>query len=61
MRILRINGVIADIDESTAIGIDFQAYSVSEPAYQKCTVSNNFSIPKTNTNLKLINYTGALS
>ena len=58
MRILRINGVIADIDESTAIGIDFQAYSVSEPAYQKCTVSNNFSIPKTNTNLKLINYTG---
>jgi hypothetical protein len=58
MRILRINGEICDIDEKTAIGIDFQCYDISDPSNQKTTVSNKFTIPKTAKNLRLIKFTG---
>lgn len=58
MRILRINNEICDIDEKTIIGIDFQAYDISDPANQKTKITNKFTIPKTDRNLRLIKFTG---
>ena len=58
MRILRINGTIADIDDKTAIGIDLQNYDIKEPAKRRISVSNSFTIPITNKNLDLIGYIG---
>lgn len=56
MRILKINGKFADIDEKTAIGIDAQSYDVSNPSGRKVNVSNDFDIPLTSNNQKIIGY-----
>lgn len=56
MRILKINDSIVDIDDATSIGIDFQAYDVSDPSNRKASVSNNFSIPATIKNLAKLGY-----
>ena len=58
MRYLYINDVLMDIDDSTAIGIDYQAYDVKNPAKRKTSVSNSFTIPKTNKNLQVFGYAG---
>lgn len=59
MRILKINGKIADIDEKTAIGIDLQAYDFKEPGQLKVNVSNTFSIPATAHNRLLLGNAGS--
>ncbi len=61
MRILKINGKIADIDEKTAIGIDLQAYDFKEPDKLKVNVSNTFSIPATAHNRFLLGNAGSPS
>lgn len=61
MRILKINGKIADIDEKTAIGIDLQAYDFKEPGQLKVNVSNTFSIPATAHNRLLLGNAGSPS
>lgn len=53
MRLLRINDIIADIDEQTAIGITYSAFDVREPGKPRVAISNNFSIPKTSKNLAI--------
>ena len=58
MRILYINNILIDIDDNTAIGIDIQSYDVKNPAVNKFKVSNSFSIPITNNNLKAIGFIG---
>jgi len=60
MRLLYINSVLVDIDEKTAIGIDLQTYDIKEPARPKVTVSNSFSIPRTNKNLKAVGFLGGV-
>lgn len=47
-----------DIDDTTAIGIDYQAYDFKEPHKRKVTISNTFSIPATIANLKTFGYPG---
>lgn len=58
MRLLKFNNVQIDIDEQTAIGIDFQGYDVKDPGKRKIAVSNSFTIPKTSHNLKQIGHAG---
>lgn len=58
MRLLFVNGEKVDIDESTAIGIDFSAYDITDPANRKTSVSNSFTIPKTDKNMRLFGYPG---
>jgi uncharacterized protein (TIGR02145 family) len=58
MRILKLNDIIVDIDEQTAIGVDLQVYDVKEPAKPKVKISNSFTIPITNKNLGVIGYIG---
>lgn len=58
MRIVKINDEIIDIDDQTAIGIDLQAYDIKEPGKRKVSISNNFSIPLTSNNLKIIGFAG---
>jgi hypothetical protein len=50
MRILRINDIDVDIDDKTAIGIDFQSYDMKEPGKNFVNVSNTFTIPATANN-----------
>jgi hypothetical protein len=50
MRILRINDIDVDIDDQTAIGIDFQSYDVTNPGKRFVTISNTFTIPLTANN-----------
>lgn len=56
MRILKINGKLADIDEKTAIGIDAQSYDIATPSERKVNVSNDFDIPLTSNNQKITGY-----
>lgn len=56
MRILKINGKFADIDDKTAIGIDAQSYDIATPSERKVNVSNDFDIPLTSNNKKIIGY-----
>lgn len=56
MRILKINGKFADIDDKTAIGIDAQSYDIATPSERKVNVSNDFDIPLTSNNQKIIGY-----
>lgn len=56
MRYLSINGILADIDDQTVIGVDFQTYDIKEPARMFVNVSNNFSIPKTINNLSIFGF-----
>jgi hypothetical protein len=58
MRLLKFNGQKVDIDEQTAIGIDVQAFDIRTPSATKINVSNNFTIPKTVNNLKLVGFAG---
>lgn len=58
MRILEINGTKVDIDEKTAIGIDFSGYDISKPGERKVASSNNFSIPKTAKNMAVFGWPG---
>lgn len=58
MRLLKFNGELVDIDDSTAIGIDFQAYNVSEPGSRKIAASNKFTIPRTANNMRIIGFAG---
>jgi len=53
MRILRINDIIADIDDETALGITLQSYDIKDVANTFVNVSNTFSIPRTSKNLSL--------
>ena len=61
MRLLRINGEIADIDEETAIGIDLQAYDFKDPGRLKVHVSNTFSLPATAKNMRILGSPGSPS
>lgn len=58
MRILKANGKILDIDDDTAIGIDYQAYDFKKPGDIKVNVSNTFNIPATVKNLKIFGFAG---
>lgn len=58
MRLLKFNNQLVDIDEQTAIGIDFQAYDVAKPGSRKVSVSNNFTIPKTAANMRMVGFAG---
>ena len=50
MRLLRINDIDVDIDDQTAIGIDFQSYDIKEPGKNFINISNTFTIPLTANN-----------
>jgi hypothetical protein len=56
MRLLKINNIFVDIDEKTAIGIDFQKYDIKNPGVRKMKISNTFSIPKTDKNISLFDF-----
>lgn len=56
MRILKINDVTADIDSSTAIGIDFEVWDPSDPGKQRVNSSNTFTIPLTTTNRAIFGF-----
>jgi hypothetical protein len=56
MRLLYINSQLVDIDETTSIGIDYQAYDIKEPGKRKTIISNTFSIPKTAHNLAVFGF-----
>jgi hypothetical protein len=58
MRLLKINGVEADLDEQTSIGITYQAYDIKEPSKRKIKLSNSFTIPKTSKNCRIIGFAG---
>lgn len=58
MRLLKFNNTKVDIDDQTAIGIDFQCYDVKNPANRKVNVTNTFSIPKTSNNINIIGQFG---
>jgi hypothetical protein len=50
MRLLRINDIDVDIDDQTAIGIDFQSYDVKQPGKNFINISNTFTVPLTANN-----------
>jgi len=58
MRLLKFNNELVDIDDKTAIGIDYQAYDISEPGSRKVPASNKFTIPRTANNMRLIGFAG---
>lgn len=58
MRILKANGHILDIDDETAIGIDYQAYDFKKAGDIKVNVSNTFTIPATAKNLQIFGFAG---
>lgn len=58
MRILKLNNNIVDIDEQTAIGVTLQCYDIADPGKSKFNYTNNFSIPLTSRNKRLINFAG---
>jgi hypothetical protein len=58
MRLLKFNNVAIEIDDQTAIGIDFQGYDIQDPGKRKIAISNSFTIPKTSHNLKQIGHAG---
>ena len=53
MRILKVNNILVDIDEQTAIGIDYQSYDIKQPGKSFITVSNSFTVPITSNNLAI--------
>lgn len=58
MRLLKFNNEEVEIDEVTAIGIDYQGYDVQDPGKMKVAVSNTFTIPKTAHNMQLCGFPG---
>lgn len=57
-QLIKINGEYIDIDDRTAIGIDFVSYDIKEPSVRYSSVSNSFSIPKTKNNLNILGFAG---
>ena len=53
MRILKVNNILVDIDEQTAIGIDYQSYDIKQPGKSFVKVSNSFTVPITSNNLAI--------
>jgi len=51
MRKLIVNDVVLDIDDQTAIGIDYQSYDIKQLADTFVKVSNTFTVPATVKNL----------
>lgn len=58
MRLLRINNIDVDIDNETAIGIDFQSYDIKEPGKNFINISNTFTIPATANNKAIFGNAG---
>jgi len=58
MRILKANNTPLDIDDETAIGIDYQAYDFKKAGDIKVNVSNTFTVPATSKNLKIFGFAG---
>ena len=58
MQLLKFNGNVLDIDDDTVIGIDIQTWDIKDPSSIKINGSNNFSIPKTVTNLSFLGFPG---
>lgn len=56
MRLLRINSIKVDIDDETAIGVDFQSYDIKNPGIRKVNITNDFTIPATDLNLQIFGY-----
>jgi len=50
MRLLRINGKDVDLDDKTAIGVDYQAYDIKQPGVRKVKITNTFTVPATAAN-----------
>lgn len=55
---LRLNNQIADIDDKTIIGFELQTYDITEPGKPKIVISNNFTIPLTANNRKIVGFAG---
>ena len=53
MRLLKINDIIVDIDEATAIGVNYQSYDVKQVGKRFVNITNTFNIPATNHNLAI--------
>lgn len=63
MRLIRVtdadgNIYTLDIDEETAIGIDFQTYDFKEPGKRKINISNSFTVPATAQNMRAFGFPG---
>lgn len=63
MRLIRVTDVDGnvyqlDIDDSTSIGIDFQAYDFKEPGKRKINISNSFTVPATSHNMRAFGFPG---
>ncbi len=58
MRLLRFDNIDVDIDSDTAIGVTLQNFDFENPTTIRTAVTNNFSIPKTSKNMKLIEHAG---
>jgi len=56
MRELFVNGLKADLDENSAIGITFQSGDVSEPCQNKLSITNSFSLPFTANNHRVFSF-----
>ena len=54
----KLNNLIVDVDEKTAIGITIQNYDIKEPGKRKVKMSNNFSLPLTIKNHGAIGFAG---
>lgn len=60
-RELYINGELMHIDESTAIGVDFEFLNIADPIKKNVKVSNAFSIPSTEHNLNALGFANDLA
>lgn len=58
MRLLRFNNENIDIDDTTAIGLTLQAYDIANPGERKVATSNEFTIPKTANNMRIVGFAG---
>ena len=53
MRLLRIDNIDVDIDEQTAIGVNYQSYDIKQVGKRFVNITNTFNIPATNHNLAI--------
>lgn len=53
---LWLNSTKVDIDDKTVIGFEIQTYDIKDPGRPKTIISNNFTIPRTSTNLKVVGF-----
>jgi len=56
IRLLRINGVDVEMDDSTAIGINIQKYDLKTPGNRVVSASNSFTVPATAKNRAIFGY-----